>query len=125
MITKPKKGMYEEAIKEIQIAKDLYGSWRPDCEALIGIAFVYLGKIDEAKQALDKLLEPSKRDYVSAVRISQLYFALKEDDQGFMWLEKAYEDRAPLMKQIGICPEFDRIRAETRFKAMLKKMNLE
>jgi tetratricopeptide (TPR) repeat protein len=40
------------------------------------------------------------------------------------WLEKAYADRDPNMPFIGCNPIFDPLRAEPRFQALLRKMNL-
>ena len=40
------------------------------------------------------------------------------------WLEKAYADRDPGMPFIGCVPIFDPLRAEPRFQALLRRMNL-
>jgi eukaryotic-like serine/threonine-protein kinase len=40
------------------------------------------------------------------------------------WLEKAYADRDPNMPFIGCNPIFDPLRAEPRFQALLRRMNL-
>ncbi len=40
------------------------------------------------------------------------------------WLEKAYAEQDPNMPYIGCFPIFDPLRAEPRFQALLRKMNL-
>jgi hypothetical protein len=40
------------------------------------------------------------------------------------WLEKAYAERDPKMLYTGIVPIFDPLRAESRFQALLRQMNL-
>jgi serine/threonine-protein kinase len=118
------KGMYGEAIKEIQKAKEFLKGWRPSFDKLIGTAYVRMGKIEEAQQVLDNLLERSKQVYVSPDIIAKFYFALGENDQGFKWLERAYEDRTRLT-DLRVSPAYDSVRSHPRFKALLKKMNLE
>jgi hypothetical protein len=39
-------------------------------------------------------------------------------------LERAYEEREPNMPYIGCHPMFDSLRAEPRFLALMRKMNL-
>ena len=54
-----------------------------------------------------------------------LYFVLGEDDLGFQWLDKAYEEYDSRMRLLKIDPVFDRVRSDPRFEAILKKMGLE
>jgi serine/threonine protein kinase/tetratricopeptide (TPR) repeat protein len=96
------KSMFEQALEEFQKERDILRRFNSHIESLIGVAYVLLGK-----------------------RETLIYFALGENDQGFGWLEKAYEERDPFVKKIGNDPIYDMVRSDLRFKAMLKKMNLE
>ena len=40
------------------------------------------------------------------------------------WLEKAYAERDPSMTYISCMPLWDPLRAEPRFQALLRRMNL-
>ena len=40
------------------------------------------------------------------------------------WLEKAYAEREPNMTYISCNPIYDPLRAEPRFQALLRQMNL-
>ena len=53
------------------------------------------------------------------------YFELGDIDQGFFFLEKAYEQRNVNMRFIKVSPAFDNIRSDPRYKQILRKMNLE
>jgi len=55
----------------------------------------------------------------------RVHFALGENDQGFKWLERSYEERVPGMKRLKIDQEYDSVGSDPRFKALLKKMNFE
>jgi len=110
------KGMYEEALKEYTILKNISG---------IGLVYAKMGKTAEAHRILNELIEQSKHTYVSPYDLARIYFQLGDNDQGFAWLERAYEDRDDLITGIKISPEFDNVRSDPRFKAMLKKVGLE
>ena len=56
---------------------------------------------------------------------AQLHFRLGAVDQGFIYLEQAYEAREISMRFIKIDLEFDNIRNDPRYKEILRKMNLE
>lgn len=111
-----KTGMYINALLELKIADDL---------PRIGFAYAMRGKTADAYQVLKELVEQSQHKYVSQSRLAAIYFALGENDQGFGWLERAYEERDYLLSQIKVSISFDSIRLTPRFKALLKKMNLE
>ncbi len=104
------KGMYEEALK----------LWPQD-----GLTYAKMGNISEAKKRLAEMIEQSKITPVRKSSIALLCFELGEIDQGFEWLEKAYEERDTVMIRLKVSPQFNKVRSDPRFKAMLKKMNLE
>jgi len=119
------KGMYKEAIAEAQKALDLSGGEDTLIKAFLGVLYSLSGKRDEAKNVLDELYELSKQKYVSSWAIALIYAALGQKDQAFEWLEKAYEERDHWLPSIKVLPLLDSLRSDPRFKALLKKMDLE
>jgi len=115
------KSMYEEALAEFQkeISQTGIGI------TAIGITYAKMGRREEALQLLDDLINKSKEEYVPPLGMARFYFALGENDQGFRWLEKAYEDRDSGLWAIKVNPLYDSVRSDPRFKAILKKMGLE
>ena len=115
------KSMYEEALAEFQkeISQTGIGI------TAIGITYAKMGRREEALQLLDDLIKRSKEEYVSRSGMASFYFALRDDDQGFMWLDKAYEERDSGLNNIKTNPSYDSVRSEPRFKSLLKKMGLE
>jgi tetratricopeptide (TPR) repeat protein len=111
------KGMYEEALQEYKLLNYLSG---------MGISYAKMGKTAEAKKVLNELMERAKHMFVSRYSLANIYFALGDNDQGFAWLERAYEDR-----EHGLCwlkvnySLNDSVRSDQRFKALLKKMGLD
>jgi len=109
------KSMYEEALVEFQTINS--SNW-------IGIAYAKMGKKEEALKILNDRLNASKKRYIRPTVLANLYFALEERDKGFEWLAKGLEERDSWMTDIKD-PIYDNIRSDPRYKALLKKMNLE
>jgi len=82
------------------------------------------GKTNKARQILDELKERSRQVYVSAYNIAVIHAWLGETDHAFEWLEKAYEVRAEFLVYLKADPRLDRLRADSRFPALLKRVGL-
>jgi hypothetical protein len=54
-----------------------------------------------------------------------IHTALGDIDKSFEILEKAIEERDLNLCLMKVLPEFNNIRSDPRFKAFLKKMNLD
>jgi len=119
------KKMYKEAVAEAQKAIDLSGGSDSPFIPTLGLMYSLSGKRDKAKKVLDQLHELSKQRYVSPAQIALIYAGLGQKDQAVEWLEKAYEERDHWLVLLKIDPLFDSLRSDSRFKALLKKMNLE
>ena len=113
-----KKGNYKDAIAAFQ--KDTLSLWS---HGGLGFAYGMFGERDKARQLLDKLIERKKEKYVPPYFIAEIYSGLGENDKAFEWLEKAYEERdSQLTYMKSPWPEWDPIRSDPRFKALLNKM---
>ncbi len=115
------KSMYEEALAEFQKEVSQTGIGI----ITLGITYAKMGRRDEAQQVLDDLINKSKEEWVPPIGMARLYFALGENDQGFKWLDKAYEVIDSGLWNIKVNPVYDNIRSDPRFKAILKKMGLD
>jgi len=119
------KSMYEEALAEFQKERELLGVWDQQLESWLGITYAKMGKGGDAQKVLDDLIKRSKQAYLSPCCIALVYFALGEKDQGFKWLNKAYQEHSSCLIEIKVDPGFDSVRSDPRFKALLKKIGLE
>ncbi len=117
------KGKHEQAILELRRAIRLTGglSW---AYGALGYTYAIIGKTDEAKKILNELKERSKRKYVRPTSIVQIYQGLGDKEKVFEWIEKAIEDRDPVMPLIRVIPEFKSLKSDPRYKTVLEKMNL-
>jgi serine/threonine protein kinase/tetratricopeptide (TPR) repeat protein len=115
-----KKGMFPEAIAELQRAVDLSSS--NNNKARLGYAYATSGQNVEARQILDNLTKLSNEAYVWPTYIAAIYGALGDKDQAFAWLEKAYEDRAGGLIYLKVLPMFDSLRSDPRFRGLAQRV---
>ena len=84
-----------------------------------------MGKKEQAQELLKLRIEETKEKYTLHRSIAILYFALGEIDKGFEWLNSAFDRREPGLRHLKIDQNFDSVRSDPRFIALLKKINLE
>ena len=120
------KSMFPEALaafrKEESIAGDVLGKYFASWTC---ITYAKMGQIEEARRLLSDFSSQLEQFSNRAYMLAGIYFTLGEYDQGFEWLERAYQERSPEMRLLKVDPLFDCVRADSRFTAMLKKMGLE
>jgi adenylate cyclase len=140
-------GKYNEAIKELKQVLEMDPDFGPaqgylsQCyfwsgmydEALalyqkrgseIGLARCYakMGRIEEAKEIINRL---SSSQNVNFRNHAGFYFMIGENDQGYYWLERGFENRHYSLTFLKINEAFDNLRSDPRFKEMMKKVGLD
>jgi TolB-like protein/Tfp pilus assembly protein PilF len=118
------KGMYDNAMVELQEMMTLEGI-DPKLIAEVQNMYETSGIKGVLKMFLNYQKMASMQRYVDPLGFAQIHAFLDEKDQAFEWLEKAYEERSPMLVYLRVNPLFDNIRSDPRFKAILKKMGLE
>ncbi|RMF59260.1 MAG: hypothetical protein D6743_16595, partial [Calditrichaeota bacterium] len=119
-----KKGLCDQAIEVLEKAMTLSQENPPNIAAL-SRTYATCGREDEARSLLHSLIVRSGQSYVSPYHIAAIYEGLGEKDRALQWLEKAYNDRDPVMAQLKVDPRLDGLRQSPRFAVLLKKMGLE
>ena len=116
------KHMYDEAL---DVWKASYAA-RGDQEAQDALARGF--KDDGYRGALQRVAEMlvarSRKTYVSPWQIGTLYTRAGKNDEALDWLEKAYQAHDQNMPYLSVDPIFDTMRDDTRFQALLRRMNL-
>jgi tetratricopeptide (TPR) repeat protein len=118
------KGMFEEAIAEIQKARILSGDPLYGLGDL-GNAYALAGKKGPAMEVITNLQELSKQGYSVDYDIALVYYGLGDKERVFELLGKACEEKAYGMVLLKPEPVWDSLRSDPRFKSLLKRMNLE
>jgi tetratricopeptide (TPR) repeat protein len=114
------KGMYEEAIDEINKAMPGGGNIR--AISTLGYTYALAGRRDEARKVLDQLKEVSKQKYVPPIFFAIPHLALGEKDQAFEWLDKAFEERHSHLIHLKVHPVYDPLRSDPRFASLLRRV---
>jgi hypothetical protein len=83
------------------------------------------GNSIEARALLDRLHATTPHAYVPASGFAWTHLGLGEVDAAFSWMDRAIDERDPMMIPIKTYPFLDPIRDDARFSALLRKMNLD
>jgi hypothetical protein len=114
--------MKPEAIAEMRKYVELTGASLGKGE--LGLFLAKSGQRDEAVRLLDELTQVSLRQYVPSCSFALIHLGLGEKEQALDLLQKEIDERGPNTNYYAISPELDELRAEPRFKEMLRRLNL-
>ncbi len=102
----------------------------PIDKADLAIALGFVGQREEASKILIELEEISKLQYISKMKIAQVYFSLGKNDEGFRLLEEAREDHS-LFTQHGsylldlrLLPLFSPVREDPRWELFVRPLGI-
>lgn len=113
-------GRYDLALAEFAKAQGI----TPGCYADVANVYALSGRREEALAELDRILELSKRRYVSAVDIAAIYAGLGDSDNAVMWLDRALEQRASTLGFVAQNPAFDSLHHDPRFIAIVERIGV-
>jgi len=114
-------GKYNEAIAEYEEANKLRGETTGG-QIYLGYALAKAGRRSEAETIL-KRLETTK-EYVSPAELAFVYIALGQKEQALSALERSYAVHDLQMQYLAVDPHYDELRAEPRFKELIRKVGL-
>jgi tetratricopeptide (TPR) repeat protein len=83
------------------------------------------GRREQAEEMLAAILRRTAHEYISPVSIAYICTALGDYDAAFGHLDRAIHDRDPNILGLKSNPIFDGLREDSRYHALLKKMQLE
>jgi serine/threonine-protein kinase len=118
------RGMPDQGIAELERAVSL----APDSamyRAQLGQAFASVGRTEQAREIQRQLEAWSAERYVSPYHLAYIPAGLGEHDRAMDWLERAYEERAGGIFGVKGSFLFSSLRGHPRFKALVRRMNLQ
>jgi serine/threonine-protein kinase len=117
-------GRLTDATSELERANALQPDY-PRNLGVLGDAYGRAGRRSEAEKLSQELDTLSRTHYVSPVYNALIHMGLGDKPQALTLLEKAYTERSDWMPQLNTEPEFDLLRAEPRFRTLLRRVAQE
>ena len=115
-------GKSELAITACRKSLDLTkGAWdKGRLSMVLGSA----GYTDEAKKLLQELQGESRQRYVPKMALALAHLGLNQKEEALTMIEQDVAEHGYWVGSMGVEPEFDELRSEPRFKALIKRANL-
>ena len=117
------KGMFAEAISELETAVRLSGESNLAL-AMLGHGLASAGRREEALEIVEKLKQRAGSQYVPSYWMAVIYNGFHDREQVVAWLRKAFEERSSWLVWSNVEPRFAWLRDDPDFAAMLHEMKL-
>ena len=98
--------------------------YRMDSVDVVAPVAARLGRRDQARRLVSRLIGERRTRYVQADAIAGLYANLGDRDAAFAWLDSAYAERSINMIFLSLGPILEPIRGDPRFTALKKRVGL-
>jgi serine/threonine-protein kinase len=116
-------GRYELAIAEGEKGVKLSGG-SPMMNAALAQTLATAGERNKAIQILDDLTNLSKQKYVAPYFFAGIHVGLGEDDRAIEYLKKSFEEHSHWLIYLHLDPSMDRLRSNTRFQDLARRVGL-
>jgi tetratricopeptide (TPR) repeat protein len=123
-VTYREQRMFEKAVSALRAAIEVSGGM-PGLIGWLGLTLGMNGSAAEARSLLDRLHGRAAQGYVPPSSFAWIHLGLGETDNAFEWLDRAVDECDQFMMPIKSYSFFDPLRADPRFRALMRKMNLE
>jgi DNA-binding winged helix-turn-helix (wHTH) protein/TolB-like protein/Tfp pilus assembly protein PilF len=119
-----KKEMFVEAMESAAKAKQITAG-NAEAIATWGYAAAKSGRRDDAHLAIKELEKRATKRFVPAYTLALIYFGVGDRTKALDLLERALEQREPLVVFLKVDPKWDGLRSEPRFDKLIKQMKFE
>ena len=82
------------------------------------------GRREAAEEILKELQCEAERRYVSPLIFASMHFALRQEEVGYQWLRKAFQDRCFELLLIRVDPKFDQFQKNPVFLDLARQLAL-
>jgi TolB-like protein/Flp pilus assembly protein TadD len=117
-----REGHFAEALEILRRFKTVNGFEPPVITAEIGYAEGLSGDRKAAIETAHSLQRASAHTFVDPYLVALIYLSLKDADNTYVWLNKAYADRSSFLISIATDPKWIASRQDARFQDLLGRM---
>ena len=118
-----RQNRYKNALEAFEKIREILGEMIVTDE-WIAYTYTRLGEKEKAEQILKKWLHQSREEYVPSMSLASMYIGLGDYYNAFKRLDIACDEHDSHLVFLTFWPDFDPIRSDPRYKALLKKMGL-
>ncbi len=115
--------MLQEAIAEIERAVSL-SDGSPVYAAYLAHAYGLAGRRTQAVKLLEDLKKTAAQRFVSSYDLALAHLGTGENARSLELLSRAVEERSPRAAFLGVDPRFDGLRADPRFRTLMREVGL-
>ncbi len=90
----------------------------------LGYAYAVSGETEKARELIEAIQAGSQPEYLAPYHLAVIWLGLGEKDEALERLSQACDLRSSQLFWIKNFPEFDSVRDDPRFRAVLRRMNL-
>jgi len=114
---------HDEAVAS---AREMLATVGRDALTLGAAAFALIraGLRDEGDRVIAELMDPDRQPPASPMVLADIAVALGDADRACAWLEKAVDDKALGVLNLGTAPSYAPLRSNPRFRALLTRIGL-
>jgi TolB-like protein len=116
------EGHYGEALAVLKRFKEVNGFEPPVITAEIGYSQAASRDRRAALATVKRLEQESKVNYVDPYLIALVFLGLKDGDNTYAWLNRAYDARSSFLISIATDPKWSGSRGDPRFKEIWNRM---
>jgi TolB-like protein/Tfp pilus assembly protein PilF/predicted Ser/Thr protein kinase len=114
------KGQPALAVAELEKGQDKFGG-NPMPLAELARSYFLANQKARGQKLLALLEEQWQQKHVGAYNIASVYAGVGDIAQTFLWLERAVDDRTFFVANLKVDPEFDAVRSDPRFQALVAR----
>jgi serine/threonine protein kinase/Tfp pilus assembly protein PilF len=119
------KSMIEETLSIYKKSSDLDPRNMAYVAISAGSMFDQIGQSERAQQVRDEFIRGASRPDFPPFLWAVFYFSIGENNRGFEWLDKAYEERDPFLWYVKVDHNLDDVRSDPRYLELLSKVGLD
>jgi tetratricopeptide (TPR) repeat protein len=120
-MTYEQQGNLQGALEQLEKASSVETEI-PWPTAELGHLYARMGRKEDAEKVLQELARRGEKVYVTPYNLATVYVGLGQKEQALAYLEKAYAERSLLLMNAAVDPEFDSLRSDPRFTALMGRI---
>jgi tetratricopeptide (TPR) repeat protein len=117
------KGEFALALSHCERARELDDSSSLQTSMACTI-YALVGERDSAERLYQEFVAAENTEYTRYIFLAHAAIALTKEEAALKWLNKAYEQREPLLVFLRIDPRFESISAGPRFRDLIRRITL-